>query len=135
MLKLKPYTVELAYTVLSCCRVEVPASSYADACRIALEDPDYDAFEDDSESTGETFVLQIAEGAKDRVMFGGDDSANVPVEYREEAEQLRAELETLRAFVNSVIREGAEGGAPGPKWVTAVSRAQKVRTWNPEHPQ
>jgi hypothetical protein len=120
----KPYTVELAYTVLSTATVQVQAESFEDACAKALTDPPWEDFEDNSESTGEPFVCQIAEGDVD-LCEEPNAIANVPLPYTDEADRLRAERDQMIDVVQTIL-EAADTGrsASGLDEVEAVAAAR-----------
>lgn len=97
------FTVELAYTMLSCATVVVEAADFASACAKAMEDPPYDDFEDNSEATGELFVNQIAEGEVD-LCEEPNAIANVPIGYAEEADRLRADRNRLHSALELLAK-------------------------------
>lgn len=90
------FTIETTYRLPVYRQRSYEVASLAEACRLAVEDDDWDNEKQDFETAGETYVTGIWEG-RDSAYKGA--TASVPSHYRETVQRKADHFEVLLGLV------------------------------------
>ncbi len=121
------FTIETSYHLPVFRHSDYRARSIAAACRLAIDDGDWDASKPDYESAGESFVTGIWPGAN------ADYSAPslaVPSHFGETIQRKARHFETLLGLLKMMMVDIRAGATPSREWVSraawAVARGEAI---------
>lgn len=108
------------YTIESTCHLPVfrqrtySADTVAQACRLAIEDDDWEGEELDYENIGETFVSGIWQGTD-----AAHSSAPIPVpsQFEETVARKATHYEVLFSLLKMLLADSAVRRASSPEWI------------------
>ena len=118
------FTIETTYRLPVYRQRNYEAESLAEACRLAVEDDDWDNEKHDYETAGETYVPGVWEG-RDSAYRG--PSVLVPSHYRETVQRKADHFEVLLGLVK--VLSGAEASDRAywqDRAVSAIAKAEAI---------
>ncbi|MGO3931356.1 hypothetical protein [Rhodopseudomonas pseudopalustris] len=118
------FTIETTYRLPVYRQRSYEAADLAAACRLAVEDDDWDGAKHDHETVGETYVTGVWEG-RDAAYSG--PSAPVPSHYRETVQRKADHFEVLLGLVK--VLSGAEASDRAywqDRAVSAIAKAEAI---------
>lgn len=119
------FTIETTYRLPVYRQRSYEAASLADACRLAVEDDDWDGEKQDYEATGETYVSGVWEGRN--TAYSGL-AVPVPSDYRETMQRKTDHFEVLLGLVKvlSGVNEASDRTYWRERAAPAIAKAEAI---------
>lgn len=121
------YTIETSYHVPSYRHRTYSAETVAEACRLAIEDKDWEGEKVRYEDAGETFVSGIWHGS--RAAYSGRP-VPVPSQFGETTQRKAGHFEILHGLLKMLLADVRVGRASSARWIEraswAVVRAEAI---------
>jgi len=120
------WTIETTYRLPVYRHKNYKADTLAQACRLAIEDDDWDQEKRDYESGGEAYVTGIWSGADGA--YSGDSLA-IPSHYTEAHQRLAQHFEVLLGLVKVLANPGKESPDPNfwrERAQPAIAKAEAI---------
>ncbi|SFC82693.1 hypothetical protein SAMN05428997_11241 [Bosea sp. CRIB-10] len=121
------FTIETTYHLPVFRHRDYNARTIAAACRLAIDDDDWDVGRPDYESAHESFVSGIWPGAKAAYSA---PSLTVPAHFGETIQRKARHFETLLGLLKMMMVDIRAGSTPSSEWVSraawAVARGEAI---------
>ncbi|TIO24022.1 hypothetical protein [Mesorhizobium sp.] len=108
------FTIETTYNLPVFRHATYSADTSEAACRLAIEDKDWSGQREDYESSGETYVTGIWEGA-DAAYRG--QTIRVAGHFEEAVQRKAAHFELMLGLLKIMVGDAKAGRATGPEWL------------------
>lgn len=108
------FTIETTYRLPVFRHSTYSADTSEAACRLAIEDKDWSGQREDCESSGETYVTGIWEGA-DAAYRG--QAIRVPRHFEEAVQRKATHFELMLGLIKIMVSDAKAGRATAPEWL------------------
>ncbi|MER9401472.1 hypothetical protein NKI46_25500 [Mesorhizobium sp. M0615] len=114
------FTIETTYHLLIFRHATYSADTPEVACRLAIEDDDWSGQREDCESSGETHVTGIWEGAS--AAYRGQ-AIPVPAHFGEAVQRKAAQFELMLGLLKIIVGDAQARRPPPAGWLGKAERA------------
>jgi hypothetical protein len=118
------FTIETTYRIPVYRQRSYQAGTLAEACRLAIEDDDWEGQKEDYESAGETYVTGVWEGADTAYRV---PALPVPPHFGETMQRQVAHFEVLLGLLKMLFSDILSGRPTAPEWLVKTARAAIAR--------